>query len=493
MSNNQQYDTKCLDHPHQDIVLICSTCPNNTPVCTSCIIGIHNGHTYKNFEDKNIRDQIQQEFTNQTIPNLNNFLEYNKLILDESNNHFKQIQHNHTNNFDKVFKIFKELKDIINTKENDIKRLLITKLDENKDKNNIITTTIEDNINKINKAIKYNNVNNNNDSNINNNDFIELLKHNYQCINLILNINKNYLPEYNDTHIIIKENNNIDSIRYLTNSYLEMVDDIPLVKKDLKTLEYGFYQPLNFIPPTVQYLYLGNIKYQLTPDSIPATVTHLFLQNGFNQPLNFIPPTVKYLYLHNIKYQLKPGSIPATVTDLILHDGFNQPLNFIPPTLKLLLLKNIKYQLIPGSIPNHLTSLTFDNGFSQRFTKGIIPDSIPYIYIGDVVYPLEPDSILNPDQRIEMQKWLEEKNTCLYGLVAVYVLEQSQIDYISGLLLAFAGGYFLLVGFFEIMVEEFSSHSHTNEGPKSGVIMKIKKLSLLLAGFTFMAVLAKFV
>ncbi|EGC30907.1 hypothetical protein DICPUDRAFT_157315 [Dictyostelium purpureum] len=43
----------------------------------------------------------------------------------------------------------------------------------------------------------------------------------------------------------------------------------------------------------------------------------------------------------------------------------------------------------------------------------------------------------------------------LFGLVAVYVLKQSQIDYISGVLLAFAGGCFLYVGIFEIMVEEF--------------------------------------
>ncbi|EGC30906.1 hypothetical protein DICPUDRAFT_157314 [Dictyostelium purpureum] len=423
MSNNQQYDTKCLDHPHQDIVLICSTCPNNIPVCIGCISGIHNGHKFKDIKDKNIKDQIQQEFTNQTIPNLNNFLEYNKLILDESNNHFKQIQHNHTKNFDKVFKIFKELKDIINTKENDIKRLLITKLDENKDINNIITTTIEDNINKINKVIKYNNnhFNNNNDNkndnNINNNDFIELLKNNYQSNNILSKIYNNNLPEYKDTQLIIRDNN-IDSIKDLTNSYLEILDDIPFFRKDLKRIKSvdfkftiysdgfdishiktrnlaigpiqcfpktipttvthlslldGFNQPLDFIPHTVQALYLHNIKYQLTHGSVPSTVRSLSLHDGFDQPLKFIPPSVYELFLGNIKYQLKPGSIPATVANLILLDGFNQSLNFIPDTVKRLSLHNIKYQLIPGSIPNHLIDLRFENGFSQRFTKGIIP------------------------------------------------------------------------------------------------------------------------
>ncbi|EGC40584.1 hypothetical protein DICPUDRAFT_10592, partial [Dictyostelium purpureum] len=164
-------DTKCLYHPHQDIALICSTCPNNTPVCIGCITGIHYGHNFISIEDDNVRNQIQQEFKNQTIPKLNHYLENNKKILNESNNHFKQIKENNNNNFYKTFKIFKELKEIINSKENDIKRLLTTKFDENTEVNNIISTTIENNNNIINNAIKYNNdVNNNNNDNNNNNN-----------------------------------------------------------------------------------------------------------------------------------------------------------------------------------------------------------------------------------------------------------------------------------------------------------------------------------
>ncbi|EGC36667.1 hypothetical protein DICPUDRAFT_150840 [Dictyostelium purpureum] len=453
MSNNQQYDNKCFNHPYQDIVFICSNCPNYIPVCIDCINDGHRGHTFKKLNDIHLRNQIQQEFNDQTIPKLNNYLENNKKILEESNNHFKQINDNHTKNFEKAFKIFKELRDfflnIINAKEIDVKLLLTTKLNKNTDINNIITTIIEKNNNIINNAIKFNNdINNNNDDvnnndddvNNNNNEFIKLLKHNHQCNNLLSNINNNSLPEYKDTQLIIQENN-LDSIKDLINSYLEVID-IPL---DLKTLKFynkeftiyqegcdishleiinlaigpieclpktipatvthlllldGFDQPLNFIPPTVQYLYLQNIKYQLTPDSIPATVTHLYLLDGFNQPLNFIPPTVQYLYLHNIKYQLTPDSIPATVTHLYLLDGFDQPLDFIPPTVQRLNLHNIKYQLKPGSIPNHLTFLIFGHGFSQRITKGIIPDSITYIQIGDVDYPLDNDSISNPKQKI---------------------------------------------------------------------------------------------
>ncbi|EGC40556.1 hypothetical protein DICPUDRAFT_73920 [Dictyostelium purpureum] len=443
MSNNQQYNTKCFNHPYQDIISICSTCPNNIPVCIDCIVDIHDGHSFKKLNDINLRNQIEHNFRNQTIPKLNNYLENNKKILDGSNNHFKQIQDNHTMNFEKTFKIFKELKDIINAKENDIKRLLLTKLDENTDVNNIITTTIENNNNKINYAINYNNdINNNNDNeNLNNNiGFIELLKHNHQCNNLLSNINNNNnLPEYKDTQLIIKENN-LESIKDLTNNYLEVFDDIFL--NDSKTikllnLEYtiykegcdishlnirylaigpikclpknipptvtnlllldGFNQPLSFIPPTIQYLLLHNIKVLITPGSIPESVKSLFLLDGFDQPLNFIPPTVKYLLLQNIKYKL----IPTTVTHLYLLDGFNQPLDFIPPTVKCLYLQNIKYQLIPGSIPNHLAHLEFYNGFSQRITKGMIPGSISSICMGDVVYPLEPDSISNPHQIIK--------------------------------------------------------------------------------------------
>ncbi|EGC37809.1 hypothetical protein DICPUDRAFT_76588 [Dictyostelium purpureum] len=313
MSNNQQYDTKCLVHPHQDIILICSTCPNNIPVCTDCITGIHIGHIFISIEDGNIRDHIQQEFKNQTIPKLNNYLENNKLILGESNRHFKQIHENHTINLDKTIKIFKELKDIINAKENDIKRLLITKLDENIDVNNIITTTIENNNNIINKAIK----NNNNNNSINKNEFIELLKHNHQCNNILSNICKiNYLSEYKNTQLIIKEN--LESIKDLTYNYLEVLDDIPFLKKDLKTLEYG----CDVRNIKIRYPTIGTIKH--LPETIPTTVTHLLLLDGFNQTLNFIPPTVESLHLENIKYQLKPDSIPATITELSLLDGFDQ-------------------------------------------------------------------------------------------------------------------------------------------------------------------------
>ncbi|EGC40582.1 hypothetical protein DICPUDRAFT_146482 [Dictyostelium purpureum] len=404
MSNNQQYDTKCLDHPHQDIISICSTCPNNTPVCIDCITGNHKGHVFEKLSDVNLRNQIQQEYNNQTIPKLNNYLENNKIILDESNNHFKQIKENHTINFDKTTDRFNQLKNIINAKENDTKRLLITKLDENIDVNNIITTTIENYNNKINNAIKYNNVIYNNIDNINNDiGFIELLKHNHQCNNLLSKINNNNLPEYKDTQLIIQENN-LDSIIDLTNNYLEVVD-IPLVKKDLKTLETLYFdftiyeEGCDIRDLKTSCLAIGPI--QRLPKNIPATVTDLLLLDYYNQPLNFIPPTVQYLHLQNIKYQLTLDSIPKTVTEISLLDGFDQPLNFIPPTVKKLYLQNIKYQLTPGSIPNHLANLVLDNGFSQHFTKGIIPDSIPNIFIGDVVYPLEPESISNSNQRIE--------------------------------------------------------------------------------------------
>ncbi|EGC40522.1 hypothetical protein DICPUDRAFT_24875, partial [Dictyostelium purpureum] len=133
MSNYQLYDTKCLDHPNEDIISICSTCPNDYPVCIDCITGIHKGHNFEELDDINLRNQIEEDFKNQTIPKLNDYLENNKKILDESNNHFEEIKDNHTKNFDKTFNIFKELKYIINAKENDVKRLLITKLEENTD------------------------------------------------------------------------------------------------------------------------------------------------------------------------------------------------------------------------------------------------------------------------------------------------------------------------------------------------------------------------
>ncbi|EGC28858.1 hypothetical protein DICPUDRAFT_85080, partial [Dictyostelium purpureum] len=404
MIYNQQYDIKCLDHPKQNIISICSTCPNNTPVCIGCITGIHNGHKFKSIEDDNVRYQIQQDINNQILPNLHNSLENNKKKLDESKNHFKQIQENNTNNYKKTFDIFKELKDIINAKENEIKLLLLTKSEENIEVNNIIPTRIENNINRINNAITYSSV-----TDYNNIDgFIELLKHIHQCCNLLPNINNNDLPEYRDTQLIIKQNN-LNSIKDL--NYIEVVDYIALKTLKLFTLyegydishleipttatrlalPNGFDQPLDFIPPTINSLLLENIKYQLKPDSIPKTVKHLYLKGSFDQPLDFIPPTVEWLYLENIKYQLKPDSIPTTVKNLVLLDGFDQPFDFIPPTVVCLHIENIEYQIEPDSIPKTVKHLALQDGFDQPLD--FIPPTVEWLYLENIKYQLKPDSI----------------------------------------------------------------------------------------------------
>ncbi|EGC31153.1 hypothetical protein DICPUDRAFT_82935 [Dictyostelium purpureum] len=222
---------KCLDHPHHDIVFVCSTCPNITPVCIDCINGVHRGHIFKSLEDNNIRNQIHQDFKNQTIPKLNKYLENNKKILDESNNNFEQILDNHRKNFDITINIFKQLKNIMNSKENDVKRLLTTKLQENIEVNEIITTTIEDNNNKINNAIKFN-------------------------------------VKYKDTEFILKESN-IDLFKDLINSYLEVFVNgkyftINEEESDISHLE-------------IEFLAIGLI--QSLPKTIPRTITPL----NFNQ------------------------------------------------------------------------------------------------------------------------------------------------------------------------------------------------------------------
>ncbi|KAM9970462.1 hypothetical protein ACTFIR_002318 [Dictyostelium discoideum] len=96
----------------------------------------------------------------------------------------------------------------------------------------------------------------------------------------------------------------------------------------------------------------------------------------------------------NCKILSKLKKLPNNV---MLLNGFNQKLTkgIIPEGVKELVLGDIKQDLIIGSIPNTVTTVTLFDGFNQKLTKGIIPDGVKEIRLGDIKQELVFGSIPN--------------------------------------------------------------------------------------------------
>ncbi|EAL71664.1 hypothetical protein DDB_G0271600 [Dictyostelium discoideum AX4] len=113
----------------------------------------------------------------------------------------------------------------------------------------------------------------------------------------------------------------------------------------------GFKEKLSegILPEGVQNLFLGDIKQDLTIDSIPNSVKAVYLLNGFNQKktcrngistnkltCGIIPEGVKTLEICDIKQQLTIDSIPKYVSEIIIQ-------------------RKIKQTIIPFQIPKNIT------------------------------------------------------------------------------------------------------------------------------------------
>ncbi|EGC32226.1 hypothetical protein DICPUDRAFT_155845 [Dictyostelium purpureum] len=389
MAANIQYDTTCLEHPQKTIVFICSTCSDNIPECSKCIISSHNGHVFKDLEDINInfKKQINKDFITQTLPQLSKLLENNNSQLEKSDNQLKQIQENHTKNLETLTNEFNKIKDIVNIKENDFKKLLITKLDENIEANNIFISAIEDSNEKVNNIL--NTQNNNKNKNQNNNQFIEIVKRSHICKKLLSNFN-NY-PQYNEVSLLTNESNfelvkkNIDGFLSLVQNqnnangsnsldqhqkYMVSYSNTLKIYKD-RGLRFFVYKNGCSIENSTKLIaiYPGSHL----PPVFPPNVTEILLPDGFNQSLDSLPPSVKVLYLFNISYQLKNNSIPHTVESIYFGDGFSQGLgwidksfyNFRPPYKKIF-LGNIAY---PYYDENYQYSLIIHYDLNYSFEK----------------------------------------------------------------------------------------------------------------------------
>ncbi|KAM9983131.1 hypothetical protein ACTFIZ_005730 [Dictyostelium cf. discoideum] len=419
MDNINVYDNKCAIHKDQDIKLICSAC--KVVVCLECIVTIHNGHKFYRTDEENSKE-IFEEFKNNNFQNLHKQIDINNELLNESNNLFKSLEDKHNKNVNTITEVFKQLHKLLQIIENDKTKQLVTLYDENKNINTIISTTIHDNLNKINLIKnKYKNTINqiNIDQIINNNSnqHIEILKHCYQSQQLIKdNQNENKIKElmnqYKNVNIVnnseqikdsIKEIFEISNSPSITNVPKRVIDNnsnqhIEILKHCYQSQQLikdnqnenkikelmNQYKNVNIVKNSeqVKEIYVISDSPSITNVKDPKKVTaggyeyfiykdDSIIPNGTTRVV--IPPSVK---------TIKIGSIPTSVRYLILLDGFNVQLTegMLPQSIRYLLVGAIKKPLLKGSVPNGVQHLFLLDGFNQEISE--IPRPI-YFYLFD--------------------------------------------------------------------------------------------------------------
>ncbi|KAN0050174.1 hypothetical protein ACTA71_003280 [Dictyostelium dimigraforme] len=318
-----------------------------------------------------------QDFKCKHFQNLDNCLESIKESINESNEIFKNLNEEYNQNVNTVTKEFKQIYSQLESIENEIINRLNAHHDENKETNEKIKITANDNIKNIDQLISkykysindynidqiFNNNNKNNNNGISNHQHIELLKHSHQT-QILLNeqdddntINK-LVGEYNKISLV-------NSIDHVKNSIKDTFQIQPISiysedSKDPKRVKVGIdeffiYKNGCVIPNGVVNLALGPSVKKLAVGSIPPSIKRLILLDGFKVQLTegILPNTIKSLLVGAIKKPLLKGSIPVGVAYLFLLDGFDQEIVEIPRNVSEIFLYNTSF-IVPNTYKGNL-------------------------------------------------------------------------------------------------------------------------------------------
>ncbi|KAK5582422.1 hypothetical protein RB653_004007 [Dictyostelium firmibasis] len=376
-NNLIKYDNKCIFHDEHDYRFICSDCL--VPVCDICIVSSdhHRSHVF-DLINKTNTTTLFLDFKNKHFQNLEDCSESIKDSINDSNEIYKGLDEENSQNINIVTEEFKQLHSLLDSIEMEIVDRLKSHHEENKETNQKITITANDNIKKIDNLLnKYkdsineydieeivNNCTSNNFINGNSNcQHIELLKHSHQTQLL--------LKEQNNDNIInrlISEYNKItlaDSIDHVKNSikntfqiqqtsvYSDDIKDPKRVKVGID--EFFIYKNGCTIPNGVVNLALGPSIKKLAVGSIPPTIKRLILLDGFKVQLTegILPTSIKSLLVGVIQKPLIKGSIPTGVAYLFLLDGFDQEIVEIPRNVSEIFLYNTSF-IVPMTYKGNL-------------------------------------------------------------------------------------------------------------------------------------------
>ncbi|KAN0044850.1 hypothetical protein ACTA71_006376 [Dictyostelium dimigraforme] len=322
---------KCLQHPTNDVLFICTQC-NNVQICTKCV-------TSKDFHSGHQMIEIGEEIPNSTI-------------VQESNKKFEQKTKEHENELKVVQDVFNSMKKALEKcEENEINKMKATHQENIKTHSTFIS-----------------NLESNNQSSVSNPQY----KDNLITINEVL---------IKEISISLKEIVNVSDLKKESNkSSSSFSSSSSSCSKSSQEATTANVQS----PQISQKIY--------PKDDRKSTHCHfankefLIYRNG-----DIIPngtENIAIAYGHSV-----PASIPSFVDGILLPDGYNEPFPNFPPTCKKLFVFDIKIPLNKNTIPPSIKTIHFGSGFSQQITKDTIPSTVIYLMFEDIVHPLTTYSI----------------------------------------------------------------------------------------------------
>ncbi|KAM9995331.1 hypothetical protein ACTFIY_001511 [Dictyostelium cf. discoideum] len=274
------------------------------------------------------------------------------------------------NNFkDYTSKKIKKIHDIISIIELDIKKQLETTFENNTLINTIITSSIN-NDNQILSTIINNNNNKNENENENENENIttieklnEILKFNDEQIydngedTIIDRDTIKIIKQYQQSLIVLNNNNNIHSSNKLNEYDNQIIYFYNQIIDDLKNNLKSIYT-------------LNNIK-------------SIYTSNNCGSKIEIDENNNKFFKWDNLKFYIY---IDGDSFKFNVNEGIAFKDNC-----------NILSKLKKNQLPSNVMLL---DGFNQKLTPGILPDSVEWLYIGDIKQELIIGSIPNTVKKV---------------------------------------------------------------------------------------------
>ncbi|KAN0019065.1 hypothetical protein ACTFIU_002267 [Dictyostelium citrinum] len=480
-NNNNDNNNKCYLHPKYEITFLCSDC-ELIPCCIYCLTSDkhHRGHKANLLDETNIISLIEN-FKNNIHPTISETIKNDKNLLVLSNNKFNQIKNEYDSNMDLIENEFKNIHNIINLIEDDLKNQLLSTLNDNSILYSSITKSINNydqslshivnsiSINNLKEIKKISNENENENENENiNNEINNIIKKYQQSILILKDKNINQINHNYKNNIITINNNEINNVKDLIKSFFslknkneivsnkideednknnikknkESVEDKNNIQFDKDNYRYVTYNGLKFYVYSESYPFpfdndmISNIAFgndcgNLSKFKFGPNVNSIILLNGFNQFISpgTLPDTITTIHCFQLNKPLIEGSIPKSVKFLTFNDGFDQLLpGIISNEVVVLSIHDIKKELMFGSIPNTIKNITFGSNFNQVLLPGILPEGIQWLDIHAIKKELIEGSIPNSVKCIALQNGFDQ--SLLPGIIPESV-EELHLGYLK--------------------------------------------------------------
>ncbi|KAN0026541.1 hypothetical protein ACTFIV_007529 [Dictyostelium citrinum] len=367
-------NTKCYDHPTEEIVFLCKAC-SFSPACGKCIIkgGHHASHELVEAVQDEAK-QISKIFKNQTLSKIEELIFNKEELINTLTNKQCEIESQHSNDIDKISNEYREVYTLLQISEQLQKNELTKTFNENEETIKSLKLKLTNEIGILSNIIQSNKSNNqsnsDNDSTVEN--IIRNLKHSFQY-KLVLSEQIETLPNLINPKLIINHDS-IDKIKTISKTITTINNEHDALSPQVSNSDCTSSKPK--VPrDETKYAMARLAGGEYIPyrdgDEIPEGTTRVAIAPGNHLPKLF----------------------PSSVSTLLLPDGFDQSLDSLPPTVKSLYIFDINLELKEGTIPNTIETLTFCEGFSQKIEKGVIPQSCRLLNLLNIVKAPSIDAI----------------------------------------------------------------------------------------------------